>query len=475
MLKEKERMHMKMLLGLLITSILILSLTQFGGCDAQLTSQGWQVEDRGGFAAESNGIIHLWSNGGSDDPSISIYKQIKTAGDFTFSVQINAQTLESFGLCLRGTLPVWGSTDGLNFEFGHYGQGLFLLARNATAFDFYSFPNEASSAWTDSQVAIGDPNVWYTMQLSVSSTPFAVAASVLTEDGTLIGNFSVSDIPGFSFGDINYVGLSVWGFSASDYVFKNIQASFANPVSLTISTDSSSATAGSAVDVFGVLSDFKGAPFQNRTVVLSYTFPGADTWIPISSAYTNAQGNYNIQWINNASGTFTLKAEWSGDSSYFSVSNTTTLSFLPYQKQQVFLVESNSTIYDLAFNNETSTLSFNVTGPHETTGYVKATISKNLLTNGENLQVFIDGNQINYTVASGGDSWIVSFSYHHSTHQISMLIETNVSTVQPVGDSVILVAIVIVLGIVLIVGIESFLSHKDETAKNMKVSQETLT
>jgi hypothetical protein len=115
---------------------------------------------------------------------------------------------------------------------------------------------------------------------------------------------------------------------------------------------------------------------------------------------------------------------------------------LPYQNKQVFLFESNSTVYDLAFNNQTSTLSFNVTGPSGTTGYVTATISKDMLTNGENLQVYLDGKQLNYSVTSTLNSWIVTFNYSHSTHQISIHLDSNISSTQPNGNIAILIVII---------------------------------
>ncbi len=212
----------------------------------------------------------------------------------------------------------------------------------------------------------------------------------------------------------------------------------------------------------GHLSDSKGVPLQNKTVVLSYTFQGANSWIPISSGFTDEQGKYNIQWINSASGTFTLKTEWKGDSTFNGVSNTTSLSFLPIQNQQVFFFESNSTVYALAFNNETSTLSFNVTGPTGTTGYVKASIPKSLLTNGENLQAYLDGKQLNYSVAAFGDSWVFTFNYSHSTHQISLHLETNASPTQPIGNEVILIAIVALFGTVLAIETKSWLGRKEK-------------
>lgn len=461
-------MSKKFFLGLLTVSLLIFTLIQLSRCETQAsTLPGWQVDNGGGFYSESNGVIRLWSNGGSDGPYnggpyIGLYKQIKPTADFTFSVQVNAKTMESCAVNLRSSLPTGGKQAGITFEFGAYGEGLFLLARNTSNSGFNQLPFEGSNIWTVSQIANGDPNVWYTMQLNVSSSPFVITASVLDEKCALLGSFSTSDMSKFTFEDINYIGLHVWGYSPSDYIFRNIQDPFDNPASITISTNCSSATAGSAVNVYGTLLDSNSTPLQNKTVVLSYTFPGTDTWIPISSDFTDEQGNYNIQWINSASGTFTLKTEWSGDSTYMSSSNTTALSFLPYQKQQVFFVESNSTVNGLAFNNETSILSFNVTGTSGTTGYVKTTISKGLLTNVENLQVLMDGKQFNYSITSEVDSWVITLNYHHSTHQISIHLEANVSIAEPLGNEVILIVIIAVLGTVLAIGIKSIFSHKDE-------------
>jgi hypothetical protein len=222
------------------------------------------------------------------------------------------------------------------------------------------------------------------------------------------------------------------------------------PTSLSISAraESLSTIAGSTVNVLGKLANSTNGPLQNKTVVLSYAFLGINSWIPISSAQTDIEGNYNIQWINSASGTFTLKTEWSGDADNTAISNTTTLSFLPSERN-TFVIESNSTVYGLTFDNATATLSFNVTGPTGTTGYVKATIAKNILLNGDQLQAYMDGKTLNYTITSAGDSWIYCFNYHHSTHQISLHIVESAMTEQPVGNEVVLAAIVTVLGCLL--------------------------
>ena len=252
-----------------------------------------------------------------------------------------------------------------------------------------------------------------------------------------------------------YIYTSKWGhYSGTDCfdnfsVYPSMDGKSRFPTSLSISTESLSTVAGSAVNIFGKLTNSDNSSLQNKTVVLSYTFQGINSWIPISSGLTDELGNYNIQWVNSASGTFTLKAEWSGDSTYMGASNITTLSFLPSQDQRVFIFESNSTVTALAFNNETSTLSFNVTGQSGTTGFVRATIAKSILANDENLQVYMDGERLEYSVTSTVDSWVFCFNYSHSTHQISIHLASSASAVQPVGNELVLIAIIALFGVII--------------------------
>ena len=180
---------------------------------------------------------------------------------------------------------------------------------------------------------------------------------------------------------------------------------------ISISVDASSTAVGSAVSVNGRLSGSNGNSLQDKSVTLSYVVTDSTSWVPIGSGTTNSAGEYNIQWVNTASGTFTLKIEWNGDEEYLGASATTTLSFLPYQNQQVFFVESNSTVSALAFNSTSLELSFTVSGPSETTGYVKVTIAKSLVSNPENIKVYLDENQLNYEVTSNTDSWLLTFTY----------------------------------------------------------------
>ena len=183
--------------------------------------------------------------------------------------------------------------------------------------------------------------------------------------------------------------------------------------------------------------------------------------IPIGSGTTNDKGEYEIQWVNTASGTFMLKTESIGNAGYYGASNITTISFLPYDNKNVFLVESNSTLTELAFNSTSSELSFTVNGTSGTTGYVKTTIAKNLMPNSENVNVFLDGNQFNYLIESADNSWVLSFNYYHSTHQVKIDLASNISesTSSNIQDWILIAAASVVI-LMLIFGIIFFSRKK---------------
>ncbi len=189
---------------------------------------------------------------------------------------------------------------------------------------------------------------------------------------------------------------------------------------LSISTDASFSVVGSIVNLHGKLIDAFGTGLANEPVVLQYSFPGTMSWYPISSTITDESGSYAVQWVNPATGSFTLKAEWAGNSTHVSAVNTTTLTSLPYQNQNVFFVESNSTVTSMAFNSTSSELSFTVNGTSGTKGYVRVTIAKRLMPNAQNLKVHLDGNQLNYTLEETTETWLITFSYSHSTHRLTI-------------------------------------------------------
>lgn len=229
---------------------------------------------------------------------------------------------------------------------------------------------------------------------------------------------------------------------------------------ISISTDATSSVVGSAVNVNGKLVLLNGSPLKGKSVILSYTVGNSVSWIPIGSANTNDAGEYNIQWVNDASGIFTLKVDWTEDEGYQETVNTTSLSILPYNNQILFHIESNSTVSALAFNSTSLDLSFIVSGPDETEGYVKTTIAKNLVSNPENIQVYLDGNQLNYEVTSKADSWLLAFTYAHSTHQVSINLAENTSEKTILGFEYWTWIVVIIIAIIGIGTAVYFKKHK---------------
>ncbi len=189
---------------------------------------------------------------------------------------------------------------------------------------------------------------------------------------------------------------------------------------ISISTSAASTFIGFAVDINGTLRDVHGNGLSGERVILQYTFLGANTWVPITSDTTDQLGSYDIMWIPPATGYFTIKAEWTGNSTHLGTNNTVSLSSIPYRNQYVFSVESNSTVSGMTFNSTSSVLSFTVNGQTGTRGYVKATLAKSLVANTADLHVYIDGSQTEYSVNSLGDTWVLTFTYDHSTHYVTV-------------------------------------------------------
>jgi len=130
---------------------------------------------------------------------------------------------------------------------------------------------------------------------------------------------------------------------------------------------------------------------------------------------------------------------------------TPTPSTIPVPGQSVFFVESNSTITELFFNSTSSELSFTVNGPTGTTGYVKVTIAKSLVSSIQNVKVYLDGNQLNVAITEDGDAWLLSFTYTHSTHKVLVSLATEQGP-QPLQSEIIVNAVIIavILGLVVV-------------------------
>ena len=86
--------------------------------------------------------------------------------------------------------------------------------------------------------------------------------------------------------------------------------------------------------------------------------------------------------------------------------------------------------------------------------------SGRLFANGEKLQVYMDGKQLNCSVASTLNSWVITFNYSHSTHQIRIQLESNASSKQPVSNEAILIDIMALFCTFLVATITTLLLYR---------------
>jgi len=135
----------------------------------------------------------------------------------------------------------------------------------------------------------------------------------------------------------------------------------------------------------------------------------------------------------------------------------------PYQGQNFFSVNSNSTVTGFFFDSNTSQLSFTVSGNTGTTGYVNVNIPKSLVNDASTLKVCLDDAQIDYSCESQGDSWVLYFTYNHSSHVVDISLDSN-SELTAVGELSLDVVTVLTLMAVLAVVIGGLVLYRKRTS-----------
>jgi len=191
------------------------------------------------------------------------------------------------------------------------------------------------------------------------------------------------------------------------------------PTSISISLSSSTSYVGFKVEINGNLT-CNEVSLSGASILLSYSVTSGESWNDITSVNTASDGNYSAMWMPSATGNYLVRATWSGNSTYPGANTTINLAVTQFEEQNVFSVTSNSTVSELAFNSTSRELSFTVTGPSGTIGYINVHIAKTLIDNIADVTVYLDGDQLNYTVTSIDDSWRLHFTYLHSTHEVTI-------------------------------------------------------
>ncbi len=199
---------------------------------------------------------------------------------------------------------------------------------------------------------------------------------------------------------------------------------------LTVFCQSSTTISNFRVQINGNLTDnsvgISGAP-----VTLYYSINQGSSWQGLTMVDTDSNGNFLAEWLPSATGNYMINATYAGDSTCPGTSTVVNLVVTPFASenaQDVFSVSSNSTLSDLTFNSTSGQLSFTVSGPSGTAGYANVYISKSLVNDTSTIEAYVDGNAMKYTVSSTADSWVLHFSYHHSTHEITIDLNRGATT-----------------------------------------------
>jgi hypothetical protein len=174
---------------------------------------------------------------------------------------------------------------------------------------------------------------------------------------------------------------------------------------------------GFKVEINGKLSS-NGAPISGESVLISYSVTGGNSWESLTSVNTGSDGGFTAVWTPSVTGNYLIKAIWQGNSTFKEASTTVNLALTPCSEETVFSVTSNSTISEFAFNSTSKELSFTVSGPSNSKGYVNVYIPKSLINDVSDLKIYVDENLVTYSSESQLDSWLVSFEYSHSAHKV---------------------------------------------------------
>ncbi len=199
---------------------------------------------------------------------------------------------------------------------------------------------------------------------------------------------------------------------------------FISSISLTVPTlttfcISSMSQSSFKVKINGDLT-FDGVPIPDAPLLLSYSVTRGDSWQDLTSVHTGSDGSYSALWLVPVTGDYMLRAVYRGNGEYLGISNTINFSIEPCNEYSVFSVTSNSTLSELSFNSASKELNFKVSGDPDTTGYVSVYIPETILSDISGLKVYLDRNQVQYTVQPQSEGWLLFTTYHHSAHTFTV-------------------------------------------------------
>jgi hypothetical protein len=144
---------------------------------------------------------------------------------------------------------------------------------------------------------------------------------------------------------------------------------------------------------------------------------------PMTWSSTNTRWEYTYTATATGTATFTISAVYDSSQGLTTITDTVGTQTITVWSIP-FAIISNSTITELTFNSTSKTLTFTVSGPTGTKGYINLTISKTLIEDISGLTIYLDENPIDYTTASTDYFWLIHFTYNHSTHKVVIILNS---------------------------------------------------
>lgn len=194
--------------------------------------------------------------------------------------------------------------------------------------------------------------------------------------------------------------------------------------SINLSCKSSTVGNSFKVEINGELT-LNGVPLIDQPVLISYSVTGGNQWESLTLVRTTSSGGFSAVWIPDVSGNYLVKATVEATSSMNAATKTVNLAITPDAQNNVFTINSNSTIRQFEFDPASKALSFTVEGATATTGYVDIFIPKAILSDVSELKAYMDNKEITFNSQSVSDSWLISFTYSHSLHRVTLTISSN--------------------------------------------------
>jgi hypothetical protein len=161
-------------------------------------------------------------------------------------------------------------------------------------------------------------------------------------------------------------------------------------------------------------------PLADQPILLFYSVTNGQSWESLTLVRTQPDGSFIALWKPEVTGYYLVKATFEGTVNLGKTSEIINVALTPDINHNVFTISSNSTITQFSFIAEAKNLTFTAEGVSGTTGYVNLEIPKTVLSDVSNLKIYLDNTKVSFSSQSLTDYWLISFTYSHSSHHITL-------------------------------------------------------